>query len=479
MPAGPKNLAADAPWLGRGSGHGAAAAKVSVGVITIQNADPPCLESRRGGSRLNLCLLFPFIVATIKRCVRIHQNITCGYFPFHLIDEERKMSPLRIPGPIRNASQSLLDRVKTVLRPPKVVAHTADSIGAVLPPNLSAAIESLNAGPIHDITLPLVHQAEVAFKRVAGLKAFPGPDHPLDVVPDDLGAIDLAQRVPDGALNLLLVHGITDRLHGAAFLHLLRNSRYRRLFERYDGRVFGFDHYTLSESPLDNARALAELLPHNQALDIICHSRGGLVTRCLLEHPTVRPVLDAKGVTLRRVVFVGAANQGSPLATRQNLKLLLSLMHDAHAQAAREGGWEQGYLEKATALLGVVAALVAAQIVALPGVDALVPDSGLIRELNAAPAVPMPPTFFVRANFGNSKGPLSLLEKTVKDVFRTEPNDLVVPFRGMNDLRGRTPAPIIEKVLDHVETPQGRDWHLTYFASEPVLDFILQQLTPD
>lgn len=319
------------------------------------------------------------------------------------------MSPLRIPGPIRNASQTLVDRVKTVLRPPKVATHTADS--AALPANVSAAIESLGAGSIHDITLPVVHQAEIAFKHVAGLKAFPRPGHPLDIVVDDLGAIDLAQRVPDGALSLLLVHGITDRVHGAAFFHLLRNPGYPGLFDRYDGRVFGFDHYTLSESPLDNARALVELLPHNQALDIICHSRGGLVTRCLLEHPAVRPALDAKGVTIRRVVFVGAANQGSPLATRENLKFLLSLMHDAHAQAAREGGWEQGYLEKATALLGVVAALVAARIVALPGVDALVPDSALIRELNAAPAVPVPPMFFVRANFGNSKPPLSLLEK--------------------------------------------------------------------
>lgn len=67
----------------------------------------------------------------------------------------------------------------------------------------------------------------------------------------------------------------------------------------------------------------------------------------------------------------------------------------------------------------------------------------------------------------------------MKDVFRTEPNDLVVPFRGMNDLRGRTPAPMIEHVLDDVKIPQGRDWHLTYFASKPVLDFILQHLTPD
>jgi CHAT domain-containing protein/pimeloyl-ACP methyl ester carboxylesterase len=46
---------------------------------------------------------------------------------------------------------------------------------------------------------------------------------------------------------------------------------------KFGERVFGFEHRTFSESPIDNALALAELLPAKARLSLVTHSRGGLV----------------------------------------------------------------------------------------------------------------------------------------------------------------------------------------------------------
>ena len=57
--------------------------------------------------------------------------------------------------------------------------------------------------------------------------------------------------------------------------------------------VLGFEHWTLSKSPEENTKLLLEQLPKTWAmngdpdapleLDIICHSRGGLAVRALIE----------------------------------------------------------------------------------------------------------------------------------------------------------------------------------------------------
>ncbi|WUI60523.1 hypothetical protein OG774_22620 [Actinomycetospora sp. NBC_00405] len=51
----------------------------------------------------------------------------------------------------------------------------------------------------------------------------------------------------------------------------------------YDGRIIAFDHPTASVPPEQNAKALLRLIPDDVhlELDIVCHSRGGLVARIL------------------------------------------------------------------------------------------------------------------------------------------------------------------------------------------------------
>jgi CHAT domain-containing protein/pimeloyl-ACP methyl ester carboxylesterase len=79
---------------------------------------------------------------------------------------------------------------------------------------------------------------------------------------------------------LLLIHG-TNSNTGGAFGDLKTNDVYNRLFKFYEGRILAFEHKTLSESPLKNITDLLNALPDTMMVDVISHSRGGIVADLL------------------------------------------------------------------------------------------------------------------------------------------------------------------------------------------------------
>jgi hypothetical protein len=95
--------------------------------------------------------------------------------------------------------------------------------------------------------------------------------------------------------------------------------------------VLAFDHSTLSVSPMLNAFDLAALLrPAPASVDIVCHSRGGLVARWFCE-------AFAPPAMRRRVLFVGAPLAGTSLAAAPRLKSALDLLTNI-ADALRVAG---------------------------------------------------------------------------------------------------------------------------------------------
>ena len=54
-----------------------------------------------------------------------------------------------------------------------------------------------------------------------------------------------------------------------------------QIYTRYGGEMYAFEHRTLTESPIENALALAEALPDGARLHLVSHSRGGLVGELL------------------------------------------------------------------------------------------------------------------------------------------------------------------------------------------------------
>ena len=78
------------------------------------------------------------------------------------------------------------------------------------------------------------------------------------------------------APGLIFIHGTGSHTLGG-FGQLPGSQSWQKLVGEFEGRLFGFEHHTFSESPIDNALALARVLPAKAMFSIVTHSRGGLV----------------------------------------------------------------------------------------------------------------------------------------------------------------------------------------------------------
>lgn len=263
---------------------------------------------------------------------------------------------------------------------------------------------------------------ETAFRR-AGLA-----ERLVHVTPEGLRDGRLAPAspallAPPPARNLLLLHGTFSSTE-SAYSDLARSGFFAALEPIYGGRVVGFDHYTLSRTPAENARALAEALPGEEPFlfDVVAHSRGGLVLRTLLERPEeVGPV--ASRIATGRTVLAGVPNLGTPLASPGRWELALS-------------GWLNllDLLPKAPAPLlaaFVVEALLwlARRVTTLlPGLSAMDPAGETVAALGKRA---LPGAYSALAARHEATGALArrLLDAGA-DRFFGEPNDLVVPTEG-------------------------------------------------
>src|SRR5262249_4612626 len=116
--------------------------------------------------------------------------------------------------------------------------------------------------------------------------------------------------------RMLFVHGTFSKTD--AFFDGIRNAPggppfLEKLFDSYD-EVLGYDHATLSVSPVLNAFDLARLMAKAQGpLDVIAHSRGGLVARWALEGFGLGKAAPVRGI------LVGCPINGTSLASPPRL----------------------------------------------------------------------------------------------------------------------------------------------------------------
>jgi beta-lactamase superfamily II metal-dependent hydrolase/pimeloyl-ACP methyl ester carboxylesterase len=106
--------------------------------------------------------------------------------------------------------------------------------------------------------------------------------------------------------SLLVIHGFMGSIHGSFGFS---EATVRRLGAAYDDRMIAFDHPTLAASPRKNAQDLMDRLDgHELSLDILAHSRGGLVARELAR------LTEGSKIDVRSIVFVASPNGGTPMA---------------------------------------------------------------------------------------------------------------------------------------------------------------------
>ena len=110
---------------------------------------------------------------------------------------------------------------------------------------------------------------------------------------------------------LLMIHGtFTDRR--------VRSTSCRSAHAGAGGAVRGardrLDRLSISQSPRENIDWLVGTIPAGTSLDVdvVCHSRGGLVARSLTEWDTAFP--DGRDIRVHRTALVGTVNNGTILA---------------------------------------------------------------------------------------------------------------------------------------------------------------------
>lgn len=133
-------------------------------------------------------------------------------------------------------------------------------------------------------TKVLMRAIEDRLEQPPGLYRWVGASgKPADLAPARLvDAKDAPQADPPCNAMLVFVHGTGSSTLGS-FGELRTGDRdlWGALDARFPGGIYGFEHRTLSESPIENAIQLVGALPRGAQVSLASHSRGGLVADLL------------------------------------------------------------------------------------------------------------------------------------------------------------------------------------------------------
>lgn len=266
---------------------------------------------------------------------------------------------------------------------------------------------------------------------------------------------------------LLMVHGTTSRAHTA--FGALPRAVVEELHRRYDGRVFAFDHFTLSEDPRQNLDWFCRNLPDGQKLDvdIVSHSRGGLVSRLLSEQQSALS-LGSRSVRVGKVVLAAVPNGGTRLADADHMNDFV----DAYTNLLNFLP-ETGVVEALEALITVAKQLAVGALRGLDGLRSMDPRGDFIRSLNQGPVCDTR-YFALAANYepGAPGFKAYALDRLVDKIFN-EHNDIVVPTEGVFRENGRVGFPVDERFVFDAAAGVG---HTNFFSQPQVHDKILEWL---
>ena len=241
---------------------------------------------------------------------------------------------------------------------------------------------------------------------------------------------------------LLLVHGTFSRTY-AAFGGLSRDT-VAELCRRYQNRVFAFDHYTMSEDPRQNLNYFLAQMPEGISLeiDIVCHSRGGLVSRLLAERQAELP-LGQRKIRVQRVVQVAVPNAGTVLTRGEYMGEFISSYTNLLNFFP-----DNGITETLEAVVTVAKMVAVGAMDGLKGLQSMRPEGEFLRQLNADEKSAT--TYFaLAANFEPKEPGLKewAADHLLDKIFQKQENDMVVPTRGVAEVAGSDKFPIAPSIV--------------------------------
>lgn len=334
---------------------------------------------------------------------------------------------------------------------------------------------------------------------------------------DGIRGDPLQTPIPDGARTLILLHGTASNSRGSfSKLWLHQPEQWARLRAWFGDRIYALEHRTLTKSPIENALNLARLLPHNGSVRFLSHSRGGLVGELLCLDPVE---IDRKGIDatldaakskddavkatlarqkeqfyqlihelearpqmkIERFVRVACPVIGTSLAGQKldqwfSIFVLAAIADEMQRNSSRGfvlGGLASLVQYGLDTLAEITSAVIASRkrIDQLPGLQAQMPQSELVRILNGNPGrgelfvvagdtQPMEKDFFAELRFG------------LIDRYFERDHDLVVDTRAMLDGPIRRAC----KVMFRSGTAVN---HFNYFGNEDTAGAVASALTDE
>jgi hypothetical protein len=266
---------------------------------------------------------------------------------------------------------------------------------------------------------------------------------------------------------LLFVHGTFSTTEGG-FGGLTAATR-KALDEKYKARVFAYDHPTIADDPIENARRFLEIAGDRKLeLDVVCHSRGGLVSRAIAERPGDLADM-APNTGVRNIVLVGVPSSGTILADAKHWNELLDRLTTLLNFVPGPG--VSDVLESVLAMVRSIAVETAAN---LKGLDAMVPKGEFLKRLNVAADGEASYRAIVSDFEPKNPGLKAWLNDATRDlIFDHKPNDMMVTIESMTGKNGSSRFPVTDL---REFRPKDAIEHAHYFPAKATSKALLDWL---
>lgn len=212
-----------------------------------------------------------------------------------------------------------------------------------------SARRQVGANAIHEVDIKDTPPNEVLAK-IAKLDGELTPNQGLRRITNGQIATTTCEGIDDeGGPTLLLVHGTFSK-SDMYVQELGAIASGKDLLARAEGRykrILVFDHPTLSVSPWINALDLERALVNvTGEIDVICHSRGGLLVAWWLRNGNRK---------VKNVIFVGSPLQGTSLASPAHLRSALDYFANIATAVKITAGVTSAFLPFMVAAQGLAA----------------------------------------------------------------------------------------------------------------------------
>ena len=274
-----------------------------------------------------------------------------------------------------------------------------------------------------------------------------------------------------GRPTLLLIHGTFSSIRGG--FGAFDRDTFATLSQRYGGQVLAFDHPTMSRGPEQNAAWLGDLLREHDAeleVDLITHSRGGLIGRVLAESSNLGASADV--VTVNRAAFVAGPFEGTDLAHTSHHAALIDRVSNLLRFAP-----DNGVTDVLEMLIPALKHLALGISDGLPGLISMDPGGDFLTGRLNRGGTTQSTYFSAAADFepGSVAGLAQFVFDTGADrVFGSKGNDLVVPRDGAHTVTGPHGFQIADPLLFE---SQDAVWHSSYWGQPRMNEALLTWLT--